>query len=160
MSNDTAPQVNGSQSPVTLLAQVLRELIQREQEIDRMEVTQETDQDQIETYRRCNQQAIEGVERVMACLAAAHPKEAVVQVLVAAGQLNSIDTASDDVAWLPERLETAVQLAFAVSVTGVGGNDTSRPHGVRDGALRYRGATVPVLRRHKEIGSGNSPDAV
>ena len=110
MSNDTAPQVDTSQSPVALLAQVLRDLIQRERQIDRMEVAQETDQDQIETYRRCNLQAIEGIERVMACLAAAGPQEAVVQVLVAAGQLNSIDATSDESSSVPERLETAVQL--------------------------------------------------
>jgi len=110
MSNDTAPQVDTSQSPVALLAQVLRDLIQRERQIDRMEVAQETDQDQIETYRRCNLQAIEGIERVMACLAAAGPQEAVVQVLVAAGQLNSIDVTSDETSSVPERLETAVQL--------------------------------------------------
>ena len=110
MSNHTAPQVDISEGPVTLLTHVLRDLLRREQAIDRMEVAQEIDKEQIEAYRRYNLQAIEGIERVMACLAAAGPQEAVVQVLVAAGQLNSIDVTSDETSSVPERLETAVQL--------------------------------------------------
>lgn len=90
-SHEQQPQVGTMHQPVMNLANVLQELFRREEQLDDLEVQGKLDQEQIEAYRRLNLEAIEAIEQAISCLAATELREAVVQVLIATGHLNSLN---------------------------------------------------------------------
>ena len=96
--------------PVTGLAAVLQELIRREQRLDHAELKQKVDAEQIETYRRLNLEAVEGVEQAISCLSATTMREAVVQVLLAAGHVNVLEEDALDAPEAHGRIKAAVRL--------------------------------------------------
>jgi hypothetical protein len=99
---------------VSPLAAVLRTLLQKEQDLDRLEVERGgTGNDQLELWRRTNLRAIEALEQAISCLPAGTLHEAAVQALIAEGTLNGLVDEPPEAEDIGDRLETAARLIRA-----------------------------------------------
>ena len=99
---------------VTPLAAVLRTLLQKEQDLDRLEVERGgSGNDQLELWRRTNLKAIEALEQAISCLPAGTLHEAAVQALIAEGTLNGLVDEPPEGEDIGERIATAARLIRA-----------------------------------------------
>ena len=99
---------------VTPLAAVLRTLLQKEQDLDRLEVERGgSGNDQLELWRRTNLKAIEALEQAISCLPAGTLHEAAVQALIAEGTLNGLVDEPPEAEDIGDRIETAARLIRA-----------------------------------------------
>ncbi len=93
------------------LTAVLQALLQKEQQLDALELAPETPaRDQLDRWRRTNLQAIGALEQAIAWLPARTLDEAAVQTLIAEGTLNSLAEELPDAEAVAERIETAARL--------------------------------------------------
>ena len=93
------------------LAAVLHTLLQKEQELDALELAPEAPgRDQLDLWRRTNLQAIGALEQAIACLPARTLDEAAVQALIAEGTLNGLTGELADANAVEDRIETAARL--------------------------------------------------
>jgi hypothetical protein len=96
------------------LASVLQALLQKEQQLDALELAPETPaRDQLDLWRRTNLQAIGALEQAMACLPASTLDEAAIQVLIAEGTLNSLTDDLPEAEAIEERIGIAARLIKA-----------------------------------------------
>ncbi len=106
------------------LASVLQALLQKEQQLDALELAAEVpDRDQLDLWRRTNLQAIGALEQAIACLPASTLDEATVQVLIAEGTLSSLADELPETDAVGDRIETAARLikaALPVIATSAG----------------------------------------
>lgn len=106
------------------LASVLQALLQKEQQLDALELTAETPaRDQLDLWRRTNLQAIGALEQAIACLPASTLDEAAIQALIAEGTLNSLADDLPEAEAIEDRIETAARLiraALPVIATSAG----------------------------------------
>lgn len=82
------PRATGDM-PVMDLALVLRQLVGKEAQIDRLELSSPGERE-IETWRQTNLQAIDGIERAIAAVGASALPEAAIQILIASGYAASL----------------------------------------------------------------------
>jgi hypothetical protein len=93
------------------LAAVLQTLLQKEQQLDALELTPAApDRDQLETWRQTNLRAIGALEQAIAYLPASTLDEAAVQALIAEGTLNGLADELPDADAIEDRIETAARL--------------------------------------------------
>jgi hypothetical protein len=96
------------------LASVLQALLQKEQQLDALELAPETPaRDQLDLWRRTNLQAIGALEQAMACLPASTLDEAAIQMLIAEGTLNSLTDDLPEAEAIEERIGIAARLIKA-----------------------------------------------
>jgi hypothetical protein len=106
------------------LAAVLQSRLQKEQQLDALELARDArDGDQLELWRRTNLQAIGALEQAIAWLPASSLEEAAIQSLIAEGILNGLADELPDAEAIADRVETAVRLiksALPVIATSAG----------------------------------------
>jgi hypothetical protein len=96
---------------VSPLAAVLQALLDKERQLDALELAPEApDRDRLDLWRKTNLQAISALEQAIAWLPASSLDEAAVQALIAEGTLNGLAEELPEAEVIGDRIETAARL--------------------------------------------------
>lgn len=145
--------------PLSAMTAALQALLEQQRALDQREVQEEGERFGSPSERDMNLQAINHLERAMACVAAQEPRDAVIQVLIAAGHTQVLEQESceqplaEELGIVLKLLRSALPVlarhtevdieGFGASHYGLGSNAIRAPRAVRPGNGRPAGTTGP-----------------